>query len=316
MLRKVSVYAFMMLIVLFISFLMAGASSTVNSNLSNQRMKNAIHAENNVARALSYPIEGNWLDGWTWRKSHFVNNATGAGSDYQIQITVINGTGTDSGGTVYVGGKCQTDFGDIRFTGGDGTTLQDYWLESEYEGENATFWVKVSADLSSANQNIYMYYGNSAVSSTSSFDNTFIFGDPFDNSSLDTSEWTTVDGVTAYSVNPTEHYLEVTNMTPNQGTGVGFHSRNFSMPPNWIVQDAYSNEGFVMYHDSEVPSDMFGQSFDLQNSSSIGKHGGVTYVEVFDCWVGDSGVADAGLIGSDVGAGIPIRLCLTPLDGR
>lgn len=277
------------------------AFSTVNSKLSNRRMENAIQTGNNGAQELSYPIEGSWLNGWTWRKSHCINNATGAGSDYQIQITVINGTGADSGGTVYVNGKCQTDFGDVRFTGDDGATLLDYWLESKYVGENATFWVKVSADLSSLNQNIYVYYGNSAVSSTSSFDNTFIFGDPFDNSSLDTSRWTAVDGVTAYSVNSTEHYLEVTNMTPDQGTGagLGFHSRNFSMPSNWIVQDAYSDEGFVMYHESKASSDMFGQLVSLQNSTNVGSHGGVAYVMVHDGWVADMDVSDSAVVGSD-----------------
>jgi parallel beta-helix repeat protein len=144
-----------------------------------------------------------------------------------------------------------------------------------------------------------MYYGNRAVSTTSSFDGTLIFGDPFDNSSLDTSRWTSVDGVTAYNMNPTEHYLEVTDMAPNQGTGVGFHSRNISMPSYWIIQDAYSDQGFVIYHESEASSDMFGQLVSLQNLTNVGSHGGAAYVMVHDGWVGDADVSDSAIVGSD-----------------
>jgi hypothetical protein len=70
-----------------------------------------------------------WLTGWGYRKSHVINNATGAGTDYQVKVTVYYGSGSDSAGNVYLDGKCRTDFGDVRFTDDDGSTLLDYWLE-------------------------------------------------------------------------------------------------------------------------------------------------------------------------------------------
>jgi len=70
-----------------------------------------------------------WLTGWSYRKSHVINNATGAGTNYQMSITVINGTGADSASIVYidgtVSGKLRSDFGDIRFTDNDEVTLLD-----------------------------------------------------------------------------------------------------------------------------------------------------------------------------------------------
>jgi hypothetical protein len=130
-----------------------------------------------------------WLEGWTRRKSHTINNATDAGTDYQIQITVVNGSGTDSNGIVYVDGKCKQDFSDVRFTRDDGTTLEDCWLESKFGGENATFWVKISADLTLTSQTIYVYYGNNLAESVSDGDKTFPFFDHFTGSSLNTTKW-------------------------------------------------------------------------------------------------------------------------------
>ncbi|MCW4000976.1 MAG: DUF2341 domain-containing protein [Candidatus Bathyarchaeota archaeon] len=130
----------------------------------------------------------NWMDGWNYRKIHQIQGSTGAGTDYQIQVTAHYTSGSDLGSDVYLNGKCQTNFGDVRFTGGDGLTPLSYWLESKTDGENAVFWVKVNANLDS-NQTIYIYYGNQTVSSASSLEATFPFGDDFSGSSLDKSKW-------------------------------------------------------------------------------------------------------------------------------
>jgi hypothetical protein len=93
--------------------------------------------------------------------------------------------------TVLAEGHCKTDFGDIRFTDDDGVTPLDYWMETKVDGEYATFWVKVSDDLSSVDRTIYVYYGKSDATTTSNPDNTFLFFDDF-NGGL--SKWTTISG--------------------------------------------------------------------------------------------------------------------------
>ncbi|MCW4045317.1 MAG: hypothetical protein NWE94_07370, partial [Candidatus Bathyarchaeota archaeon] len=68
-----------------------------------------------------------WLSGWAYRKSHVIGSAVGAGVNYQIRVQVNYGSGTDGGENVYLAGKCRVDFGDVRFTADDGSTLLDYW---------------------------------------------------------------------------------------------------------------------------------------------------------------------------------------------
>lgn len=116
---------------------------------------------------------------WRYRVSHVINAAAGAGTDYQVSFVVNSGTGTNSGNTVYCNNHCQSDFSDVRFTGSDGTTDLYYWREDYTASTTANFWVKVSADLSTVNQTVYMYYGNTGVATTSDGSNTFLFFDDF-----------------------------------------------------------------------------------------------------------------------------------------
>lgn len=95
----------------------------------------------------------------------------------------------DSGDTVSLGGKCKGDFSDIRFTGGDGKTLLDYWAEDIEPWNYAKFWVKVSDDLSQGNATIYLYYGNENAVSLSDGDKTFLFFDDFSGSGLNLNKW-------------------------------------------------------------------------------------------------------------------------------
>lgn len=128
---------------------------------------------------------------WEYRKSHVITNATGAGAGYQINLTVHYGSGSDSGNDVYLDGNCETDFDDLRFTDDDGETLLDYWNETKVDSSQAFIWVEVQDDLSSENQTIYIYYGNSGASSISNGKTTFpILFDDFPGSSLDLTVWT------------------------------------------------------------------------------------------------------------------------------
>ncbi len=134
-----------------------------------------------------------WLSGWDYRKSHDINGASGAGENYQVEITVHYGYGTDSGTDVFCKQQCQSDFDDIRFTDNNGFTLLDYWTESIIDSDNATFWVEVKDDLSD-NTTIHMYYGNSTVSTLSNGTATFIFFDDYENNNLDRWDGTTGAG--------------------------------------------------------------------------------------------------------------------------
>lgn len=124
-------------------------------------------------------LVGSWWDpNWQYRKSHMILNATGAGANYAVSITVVNGTGSDSNDIVYVNSS-KSDFGDIRFTDNKAVPL-DYYAERVYYGANATFWVRIAENLSYASQTIYIYYGSSGAISLSNPSKTFLFYDGFD----------------------------------------------------------------------------------------------------------------------------------------
>ena len=95
--------------------------------------------------------------------------------------------------SVSLGGRCQTDFGDVRFMQ-DGTEL-DYWIEEQTDSSYALIWVEIAtipADPDSAT--IYIYYGKEGEFTASDGDATFDFFDDFE---TDLTKWTlTVTGGT------------------------------------------------------------------------------------------------------------------------
>lgn len=168
-------------------------------------------AEANLPVAID-PVD----DGWHFSKSHVINSQSGAGIGYQTRIVVHFGSGSDSGENVYLNGKCQADFDDIRFTSSDGTTLLDYWLESS-NGEEAVFWVRLTDNLDVSSSTIYVLYGNSAVGSLSNGHNTFpaLFTD-FEGDSLPDG-WQ-VDGNTFGTMSVEDSLLKLTGDPASSGS--------------------------------------------------------------------------------------------------
>ena len=136
-----------------------------------------------------------------------------AGSDTSSQKTFINVTGLISPESYYrditvtnspaianyqmkvevpYSAHMKTDFVDIRFTGSDGTTTYDYWMEKKTDGTSAVFWVNIPA---ASTINFRMYYGNASLTTTSNGTRTFDF---FDDFSGDLSKWIVEKPVAGY----------------------------------------------------------------------------------------------------------------------
>ena len=141
-----------------------------------------------------------WLSGWNYRKLHKIAGTTvGPQSDYQIRIVVHYGNGTDSGENVYLNGKCNPDFSDIRVASDDGETVLPQWIEEKVDNDYAIIWVKITSIPASPDKaTIYIYYGNSSASEYSDGEATFIFFDHFEGTELDTTKWTRRTQGTAY----------------------------------------------------------------------------------------------------------------------
>jgi len=230
-----------------------------------------------------------WLTGWDYRKSHIINAQAGAGADYQIKISVNSGSGSDSGEDVYLESHC-TDFpNDITFTDSDETTELSHWCE-DLTADPAIFWVKVTDSLESSNVTIYIYYGKTGQASSGDFDNTFIFGDPFDNATLNATRWPSVDGGPTYSINTTSKYLEVTDMDASEwATGKGFHSKSLTFPATWRIEGAYVTTGFTLYCGAGMlPLTMMG--FSLHHTTWGSADWGIGFAFYYDAWVDETSV--------------------------
>ena len=155
----------------------------------------------------------NWLTGWSYRKQITIaGSSAGAQTNYPMKLTINRSTGADSGATVFLGTKCESNYNDIRFTKYDGSSPLDYWIESS-TSSTATVWVELdSIPASPGAATFNLYYGNSGAMPASNIKNTFTFADDFDDGFLDASMWT-IGGATDGTVAESDGLLTVTAST-------------------------------------------------------------------------------------------------------
>ena len=118
---------------------------------------------------ISLPAGGFIIDSMTFKYRRKITITEQSGSDltdYQVLIE-LNSTNFDFS-------HAQTNGEDIRFTDADGNLL-DYWIEEwDALNETAKVWVKVPSIPANDTAEIYMYYGNSEITSASNASETFI----------------------------------------------------------------------------------------------------------------------------------------------
>jgi hypothetical protein len=146
-----------------------------------------------------------WLTGWRYRKKITIQGSSGAGTNYQVLLKI--GASSEATGAHFHLEGLSSNFpsgknqgGDLRFTSSDGITPLDFWVENVVgTSSNAVVyvWVKVLEDLGS-NRDIYCYFGNEGATNASDGNNTFLFFDDFEGTSIDTTKWDT-SGVTILS---------------------------------------------------------------------------------------------------------------------
>jgi len=86
----------------------------------------------------------------------------------------------------------QADFDDVRFVDSTNSTALKYALESKVDGSWAVFNVSVSTTITTSNQSMFMYYGNSGAASLSNASAIFFYNMSFE----DGASYTYYDGAT------------------------------------------------------------------------------------------------------------------------
>lgn len=102
---------------------------------------------------------GGTISAFNYRKKITINHS-GALTSYQMKLIVD-----------HVNTNMKTDFGDIRFNTEAGNYIP-YWIETQVNDTSADVWIKTN--LVDGNTIIYMFYGNTNLTSASSISNTFI----------------------------------------------------------------------------------------------------------------------------------------------
>ncbi|MFC1663743.1 DUF2341 domain-containing protein [Patescibacteria group bacterium] len=183
-------------------------------NTINKEYVTIITAVNILGKSTSKEIawwddtETGWLSGWNYRKKITITGETGAGTDYQVPLSI----GDSAGGDFHLEGNCQDFPNDIRFTDGDGGTELDYWIDNPAV-DPITAWIEVTDDLGS-NVDIYVYYGKSGESTTSNGRNTFIVWDDFDGG---TEQWSETDPSGHITIDrTTDKHLKVSGLFNNE----------------------------------------------------------------------------------------------------
>ena len=129
-------------------------------------------------------VSADWLSGWDYRKTINITGQSGAGTYYQVNLSI----GNSSGGDFHLEGHC-TDFpNDIVVTDDDSTTKIPFWIENT-STDPIQMWVNVTDNLNST-QDVCIYYGKTDESSASNGTNTFEFFDDFEDDTI--GGWTEV----------------------------------------------------------------------------------------------------------------------------
>jgi len=128
-----------------------------------------VNADHTISASFTAPPAPDkwWNEVWSHRVEVTITEKSGADlTDYQIKIPVI------------LNANMQANFGDIRFVNSDNINEIAYWMDNVISN-SADFWVKVPFIPASGTVKIYMYYGNTAVTTSSNIHNTFLWGDDF-----------------------------------------------------------------------------------------------------------------------------------------
>jgi hypothetical protein len=182
--------------------LSGGVSAVLTIFFMNSRSSSPT-GDQNKSHSSASESDGNWyiatLDmstNYYWRHSNI--------NGLRLDPTATNGITMEidyiklyNPNITHCSGICQSDFRDIYFANSNNDEMP-YWIENTYLTDaslsgttmnNAEVWVNCD-DVTVSGNIFYMYYGSDIVSSLSSIQNVFPFGDDFSSEEYTNSQWT------------------------------------------------------------------------------------------------------------------------------
>ncbi len=126
-----------------------------------------------------------WFDiDWPYKQEINITVSTGTTADNFSVRFFFNASNIGSNFNWTLNGS------DIRIVNGSENLLLPYWIENfSYFDEYATIWSKADQNISTVNGSVYMLYGNKNSNNLSVINETFLYGDDFDDG-VYTDKWT------------------------------------------------------------------------------------------------------------------------------
>ena len=146
-----------------------------------------LEAKKPINEKVDFVLEshGKEFTEWAWWHNSWNNKR-------QINITETSATTLNNYSVLlYIpfNATMQADFDDLRFTNGSEDTELGYWITNKTDSTFAWVYVKIPVLTASVITTIYMYYGNAGASAGSNIKTGFLFGDDFNDGSVDLSIW-------------------------------------------------------------------------------------------------------------------------------
>ena len=241
-----------------------------------------------------------YFQGWNYRVPIDISNTAENLTDYQIKITY-------NFSEDYSKGNIQQYCQDIRFTYYNSTsgnqTEIPYWIEecNLSANDNATIWVKVPFLGNSSPTRIYMYYGNSTVSSESNGTAVFEFFDDFEDGNLNGWSFSGTRGWEISTNSYEGNYGAQNQDIGNSQSACMYRDMNFSTQGKIYFWWSVSSEGgwdFLRFYIDGSEKAKISGSVDWQRKTfdlSAGNH------EIKWCYTKDGSVskgADTGYVDS------------------
>ena len=253
---------------------------------------------------------------------------------YQQDVVIHRSKGTSYEETVggfkvwhvYVGNRCKSDYGDIRFTDASGNALA-YYLWPDYDAKSARFTVRLEGATSAGE--LLVWYGNPSATTTSDGNNVFLLFDDFDGESLDTSIWTnsgnsgevTIENgeaiIRASASSGTAHNRYITSANPlSDGISVSIRAKfqtaqryGLNIAVGKSARNHYASPSIgASYYESTTPSKVGGWG---QDSTNLGGSVTVTNYNEYRFDIYDS-KADYWLNGNQIFSNRPISFSTFP----
>jgi hypothetical protein len=183
-----------------------------------------------------------------WSHSRVISVTENSGSnigDYQLGITFDSQT-------LITAGEMNAAGTDLRF-GTTCTTIDlNYWIESGINTPTTKVWVKLDTLFASSTSNIYMFYGNSSATTSSSINGTFFGPQSGTDSVQNTTLSGSADAQRGFRFAPTEDVL-VTAFGKYEPTGIAKYITLFDFVSQTILRQEQVSGPVATYTYGNTP---------------------------------------------------------------